>query len=68
MGAINLLKQMNIVCGNDHGCPQLVERCEQLQKTTRHFGVDVARRFIGDKHFWPTDNGTCDGNPLLLTT
>ena len=58
---------MNVVRRDNHGRPQLIECSEQLQKTTRHFGIHIARRLISNEHFWATDDSTCDGDTLLLT-
>ena len=51
---------------NDDGCPEPIERGEQVQQPLGHFGIDISGRFVGDEQLGPIDDCPGDCNALLF--
>ena len=58
---------MKVVRCNDNCRAEPVKAVEQVKQAQRHVGVDVAGRFIGDKHIGSANDGARDCYTLLLT-
>ena len=51
---------------DDNGYSRLIYQTEHIHYFRRHFGVDIARRLVGDYHFRVVDNSSGKRDTLLL--
>ena len=66
-----MIEQRNkmLVMGREqHRRSHLVEGFEQIHKTQRQFGIEIAGRFIGQQQCRLGDDGAGNGGALLLST
>src|SRR5262245_21551258 len=63
---IELIHQRDIVGGDDHRRPGLVQLDEQAQQALRQRGIDVAGGLVGEQQLRTRDDGPRDRRALLL--
>src|SRR3546814_10703142 len=66
VGATDAGNEVHVVGRDDHGRAELVERVEQVKQPRRHVRIHVAGRLVRDQQLGPGDEGTGDGDALLL--